>query len=207
MNVRIPWNEELKVVRSHQTPPAASFLSKTVTWSPAARRWPALTTPLIPAPITATRLIVPSAMIVPKSRGREERYLDLIFILLRLHLHSCHPHPSFKVARLKCCCPKWSVYGLRFRHSGYEAKHWSESNQNGLKSIYRISRHHLKRIINCQHMIIVIFVADEEMETFPTRHTAHSGHRLALGQVIRNEQLCYWIQMRGKRPKVPVIQS
>lgn len=39
----------------YQTPPAALLRSKTLTSSPAARRWPALTTPLIPAPMTATR--------------------------------------------------------------------------------------------------------------------------------------------------------
>ena len=108
-------------------------------------------------------------------------------------------------ARLKRCCPKWSVYGLRFRHSGYEAKHWPRDNQNGLRSIDRISRHHLKMIINCQHMIIMIFVADEEMETSPAySHTTHSDHRLAPRQVIRNERSCYWIQMRGKSERAPV---
>lgn len=43
---------------SYHTPPAALLLSKTVIFFPAARRWPALTTPLMPAPMIATRWIV-----------------------------------------------------------------------------------------------------------------------------------------------------
>src|ERR1700744_5854126 len=49
--------------KSHHTPPAALLLSKTVTFIPAARRWPALTTPLMPAPMTATRWIVLSDIV------------------------------------------------------------------------------------------------------------------------------------------------
>jgi hypothetical protein len=56
----------------YQTPPAAWLLSKTVTSIPTAKRWPAVTTPLIPAPMTATRLDL-SLMIIVSLYEKEKR--------------------------------------------------------------------------------------------------------------------------------------
>jgi hypothetical protein len=88
--------------------------------------------------MTATRLIVPSAMILLISAGiRREKGLE--FIASRLHYESCYPRPNLRVApMLSTMKHLW----LEFRHPGYYAEIWRGMvEMDKVRLIYRIYRH------------------------------------------------------------------
>jgi hypothetical protein len=144
---------------AHQTPPAALFRSKTVTSIPVALRCAAVTTPLIPAPIIATRLVLIGDMVANKQSQNQGRTKlgdgkpDICISILREKkpiiispARSLHLAPNTGLYN-----PKYCTIDTYFAYFAYFA-----NNESSLTNADRdVMLQYLHRIVNHRTLILI----------------------------------------------------